>query len=439
MQARLVILSLDGLSADDCLTLSSLMPSWRKLTQSFDRQLLDAEVLSSAHAIWAEILTGSPWFKNGCSGYAKPTTSLNALAVTKETDLSMPSVLADTDDTTVSINFPLLMPKPHRIWLADGSLPINRLASPAKLLKEKPLSEYELKSVSSVALLQETITKVVTDILASELKRLECARHLFEREDWSQYLYRITAFDQLSHILGLNYLRANDLQCFSAIRNFINELDKFISTTCQAPQVDLAVVSAFSHVACRGLANLNVVLQAANFLDLEPSLSQDRSKSERVNAINPLINGPPPAALLRSMEGCLRTAETRAASPSAGCIYINRRELFKDGIVTAENYLPLRDQVMNYLQEKLTRTFGTGIKIAKKPESGDDKINGAADIVVQVDGVEFHNVYETYRTPAIPRTTHSPNGFALLPKGRSSEAALRPYELTHRLLPAENR
>src|SRR5262249_26692723 len=153
------------------------------------------------------------------------------LSVTSEKDLLKPAGLSaeDAPDAPiVVINVPLLRPTSGRIWLSDGSLSINKIVSPDELCREEPFAKYETRPFQDIVSNSVTMRKMVRRCLEVETTRLACAANLFSRGDWSGFLYRITLFDQLAHILGLNFLKVRDLATFEAIQQFVEQLDDFI-------------------------------------------------------------------------------------------------------------------------------------------------------------------------------------------------------------------
>src|SRR5437016_3308883 len=105
------------------------MPRFAAYLLDYQVHTLAGYLLPGAQPVWAEILTANPWFRNGCTAYARPTDSLNKLAIVTEKDLLGAAILLDdqfSDDLKVTVNLPLLLPRRDRIWLSDGSLPIHR-------------------------------------------------------------------------------------------------------------------------------------------------------------------------------------------------------------------------------------------------------------------------------------------------------------------------
>jgi hypothetical protein len=261
----------------------------------------------------------------------------------------------------------------------------------------------------------------VRQFLAFETRRLDCARLLYQRK-WSKFLYRISVFDHLSHLIGLNYLRARDLSVFAEIRKFLQRLDAFFEAVNGDDRVRLTLVSGYSHVGCRGMVNLDDLLAEGEFLVPESNPSPEDDMTRRQQAMSTLMGTPRLyPTLMASMEGRLKTSATVAASPVAGCIFINRKDAFKDGCVEQGAVADVCRRVSAYLRNRFSRVFGSGFELEVKP-AGSTDAGQVPELVVHIEGVEFHNMTGIgswgYN---VPRTTHSRSGFALLPKGLSAD------------------
>lgn len=431
-----MLLSLDGLSLDDADILQSSLSSLKYLSQKRPMQSLDAGILTCAQPIWAEILTGAPWYKNGCSGYAKPAGSLNKLSVVSEKDLLVPLALLKADRSeprtadrseprTVTINVPLLRPNVEgRTWLSDGSLPINKTVSPSELLSKPQFQAYSPRAYADVGRSIESPNQAAEKFLDHELKRLDLALELFKDTDWQRFVYRITVFDHLSHLLGLNFFKAHDLQSGGAIQNFLQRLDEAIWTFANFAEGQLLIISGYAHVACRGTINLNVLLEQAGFLSLQSNLKTDRNDTIRLDAMN-AIAGAPIASQLASMEGRLIAAETLAASPISGCVFINNAA-FEDGSVHERDHENTSVAVKRFLQDALSKRFGTGFAIDEQPKHQEFTFTQIPDFMIKIDGVEFKNMQESAAGRFdIPRTTHSSSGFVLLPGNSVSRKSVK--------------
>lgn len=421
------LIAFDGLSSRDLPALLKQLPRSRELLATLSQHLVMYS-LNSAQASWAELLTGANLFANGCAGYAYPILSLNTLSVFTETDLLAPARLVDpsSGSTAVVANVPIVLPRSRdRLWLADGSLPTNRLFSPAQLNEEVIFRQYLPRAYESHAgAARLPLAPLIARCIEIELQRLTCVISLFHRTGWSKFVYRLSFFDQLAHLLGLRFLEAEDLFSFGEIKKFLRELDEAIKHFSLQENLQMSFVSNYSHAPCVGTLNLNLVLAAGGFTELADAQTLSRANTQRMNVASAMWK--PTAHNLTTLEGCLDTSQTLAASPVSGCVYINKRTVFDDGIVDDDDYLTVRGDVISYLHKFLSPRYGQGYAIDVYPH----ELNStkAPDLIVKIDGVEFQNLSPSM-APITPLTTHIAKGFALLPERLESEAHISATQL----------
>ena len=414
--SRNFILSVDGLSPTEIGNLIRLLPKSRPLLELGLFAKLDSGVLTSATAIWAEILTGKPWHHNGCAGYSAPNDSLNNLKVINEDELSDPTswlLRGSEGELDVLINIPLVQPnKSTRIWLADGSLPTNLRVVPRSLFEAGPFRDYEPRPYADYATAFSSPSKNSSASIASEMKRIDCAVQLHRTAAWSQFIWRITLFDQLAHLAGLDILSAPDLSLFDELKLLMDHLDIALYEMLSEPGINWIVLSAFSHVPCGGKANINTLLKDGHFLRWLPA-TQAVNAGGRQEAVSAITKAPLAKHANVSMEACIDLKSTVAASPVSGCIWINRAERFKDGIVSDADYEIVYADVRDYLWTVLSRRFASVI-IEENPRRTAKERNLSPDFMVWVEGVEFHNLpCDGSQSAHLPRTTHNPSGFVL--------------------------
>jgi hypothetical protein len=427
------IVSVDGLSIADLRLLVNLLPKFKRLCKSFSQHELSGD-FDSAQPLWAEILTGKHWYENGCVGYARLVSSLNQLTHFNESDLLTSIALLDdaSNAKQVTINVPILRPRDNRTWLSDGSLPINQIVSPRSLLKREPFSEYSPRPFSALAYAPETDIQLVEKCLRIETTRLECAAALFADRGWSRFIYRLTIFDHLSHLLGINFLRATDLSEFKSIQKFLSLFDDVLENIGAQDKASLSLISAYSHVPCRGTLNLNNLLRKGGFF---PDENLMETGQERISVSTAFYGTVPTRHHLSSLEGRVKTSQTLACSPISGCVFINSRDKFEDGFVTDQNYKTVKRDLGKFLKNSLSQLFGHAYQLAENPT--DASKNALPEFVVKVDGVEFQNLQESLA--GTPRTTHSSKGFVLLPKGVSTSSKLKTVQVTDLLTRGDSR
>lgn len=419
-----LLISMDGLSLEDFQSLLSRFPKTAAQVKEGSTATLDAGLLTTPGAIWGEILTGEPFYKNGCAGYSSPAKSLNSTKIASEKDLKVPLNLLSRTGSQVVVNVPLLMPKaPHRTWLSDGSLPMPISLSPSSLASIEPFTQYRPRRFSSLSQMYQVTTIALEEIFAEERNRLECARALMKERDWEMGIFRLSVFDRLAHLIGIDYLTDFELGYTSVINEFLTVLDDWLEAILEATG-QVSILSAFSHRRCRALFNLNKLLSDGMFLEFENS---DLHSSHRVLAFAGM-DGADAASDSRPTEqmhhfhvktrNCHQSrfdpAKTIAASPAQSCIWINWKERFTDGIVEASEGTLIRQQLADFLEKELSSRF-EGFRIWSKDDlssGGSLTDSSSPDFLIFLPETEVHNSLDSsFSRYDLPRCTHHPEGF----------------------------
>jgi len=417
------LISFDGLSSADLVALFNLLPESKSFYESGDFHVLANRLLTQPQPIWAEILTGTPWYENGCSAYSRPTGSLNKLEVVTEKDLLTRAKLLDEKNGghVVSINLPLVKPKPPgRLWLSDGSLPMNRQVSPPSLLKDEPVKSYAARPYTDVG---EALVSPLASARSSmqvEKKRIECALYLLKNFPCQRFILRLTVFDSLSHLFGLNYLQTENLVVYKELVEFLACLDAAISEIIAAFGREVILLSGYSHQPCKSTVSLNSILEQAGLLQNTRQL--DEVQKQRVHAATSIWGFEPVSQILSSYEGQIDAKTSIAASSSYGCVYINRSDVFENGSVTPASYEEKRTAVRQVLQKTLLSRFGDSMLIEEAPPESMRIAAPIPEFILNINGVEFYNIRNANLGEFdVPRTTHSSSGFLVAPKGRLSK------------------
>ncbi|MFN8555510.1 MAG: hypothetical protein U0103_28935 [Candidatus Obscuribacterales bacterium] len=230
------------------------------------------------------------------------------------------------------------------------------------------------------------------------------------------FLYRVNVFDSLYHLFGLNYLRASDLSVADRIKQFLARLGSFLKLVSERTDLDLVILSAYSHIPCRGVININTALQSAGLLALDDNAQTNVTRRQRIQSANRVLVDSPSDSMLASMEGCLKSELTVAASPVKGAVFINAKSAFEDGSVSSDELQPTFERLKVFCLTWLERLFGKSYQFEENPNFASVKSKAPA-FVMYVEGVEFHNMMESkLRGYNIPRTMHVPGGFAILPE-----------------------
>jgi predicted AlkP superfamily phosphohydrolase/phosphomutase len=419
MNARFIVLSLDGLSFENLLLLTKFLPRSRHSIKQSIHHKLDSGVLSGAQSIWAEILTGVPWYLNGCAGYSNPGSSLNNLHVCSEERLLTPPLFQPYETSTARSlvgNMPLLVPRPEtRSWISNGSLPVAVSVSPSRLAQEIP-PKFRAQACLHIAYALNFPSDAAKAYIANESEKLSLLGRLSVSEIWQRCFWRISLFDTLAHLLGIDFLQETELAITPALLEFLGVLDEILAELYSAKDLDVFLISGFSHAREKKRLNLNTALKLAGLLEVGKANSKQRDALKREELAAHATGGAPTAQSLITSEGRILSEKSLAASPIAGAVFINSKERFEDGIVDASEHASVTakaiDAVKSYLSENGERVHT--IEANNIPLSS--RKGATPDFLVAVDGVEFHDVEEDYLgVDEHPLIVHAPCGFILTP------------------------
>jgi len=432
---RLLLLSIDGLSRENFEFLS------RRLVMScphlrFDELVeIDSSPFTSAHAIWAEILTGKSWYENGCVGHARPGASLKQLEIITEDHLSSPIRFEVEGELCIYINVPLIArSKSNRIWLAEGSSPSLLRVSPSKLQKEEPYAKYKPRPYAGLATALTAPSKSAQSCLDLERQRLACATQLLKTTNWRRCIFRLSAFDQLGHLLGPDYLKDPTLRIAQSLQKFVTDFDTTLSEILEMPDLDVFLLSSFSVIDCIAQVNINDLLIRGGFAQAR-STNDDEASTKLRNDASLAIAGMTIAAPKKRSSPSPSTTGARgtaAFSPVAGSVYMNARDRFSDGYVPSEKLARLSDRLKSYLAEETRARYGVDLQIASLPSEASEK-SLLPDFIVHADGCEFTDQpAPTFLSAGVPKGVHGCRGFmmpAAVAKTGQSLQALKPKDI----------
>jgi hypothetical protein len=433
---RLLLLSIDGLSRDNFQLLSQqLVLSNRHLR--FDQLVeIDSTPLTSAHAIWAEILTGKSWHENGCIGHARPRSSLKQLEVVTEDHLGSPIRFEVDNELCIYINVPLIArSKNNRIWLAEGSSPSLLRVSPAQLQKQAPYSAYKPRPYSGLATALTSPSKSAELCLALESQRLTCAMQLIESTNWRRCILRLSAFDQLGHLFGPDYLKETTLRIVPSLQKFVTDFDTALAQILKMPDIDVFLLSSFSVIHCIAQININELLIQGGFAQARPANDDDASTLRRSAAALAIAGANIPAAKEGSSPSPSSAASSRgnaAYSPVSGSVYMNAKDRFSDGYVPPEKLARLSDRLKSYLADETRCRYGVDLQMVNLPSVASASL-ALPDFIIHAEGCEFTDQpAATFLSHGVPKGVHGCRGFvmpAAVAKSGKSLQEIKPKDL----------
>lgn len=413
MKEKLSVICLDGMSAEQFEFSLQFMPGLAHTLEKPCLSELDSLPFNDPHPIWAEVLTGESWYRNGCTGYAIPMQSLSNLKICTEHDLLTPVRLLPEPEKGrqhVVINVPLLEPqKNQRVWFANASSPAVVNVSPCSVKTEaSPYSEYRPRPVSSMGAAMSDTENSLTRLLAAETNKLECAKSACRDFNWQHLIYRASIFDQLAHLLGPHFMKERNLKVWPSLLTFLTNLDVMICEVI-AHSDRYLIFSGFSHGACHELFSLNDLFSRANMLSRTAPRLDNLLRLQASSAARP---GDESSRPLVSDFRSVLSSRTICASPTKGVIYINSTDRFVDGIVVADNLAQQIERTLALLNTGLAK-FGGAASI----HSNLQEPNGP-QFLVAIPNVELVDSLEHLRSDGtLPHSTHLARGFIHSPGG----------------------
>lgn len=404
---RKAIVCFDGLTRTQFSQILTSMPAMRSLIEKGAIAELDSSPFSDAHPIWAEVLTGEPWYRNGCTGFATPSGSLNWLQIFEERNLKTPVQLIEKNAMSKSIvvNVPLLSPHDdERIWLSDGSTPSVKNVSPQSLSRDTPLRDYVPHPFSSMGAALADSKKAVLQFIESEKNRLFCAHKLTKEQTWHQFIYRASVFDALAHLLGPYFIGNEKLSVTSHLNELLQTLDQTLTPILVQCEQAL-VVSTFSHVQCYGCFSFDDALASSRLLRREIAKSRlEEERTQAVAAMHGVANEPQNIPVTVRSEYIPRF--TLCASPVRGSIYLNTVDKFVDGG-------KIDGETMRWEEERVAKFFAdctAQYKTAQLIKNPSPDLGGP-NFVFHIEGIDLVDTTSQQPDHSYPLSTHSSRGF----------------------------
>lgn len=404
MSTRLLLLSIDGVSKLQFDAIAALSDGGAML-RDLNCIEINSQPFQSAQPIWAEVLTGAPWFDNGCCGYVRPSNTLARSVVMSESQLAVPVNLLGDARTALAVNVPLLEPH-NRLWLADGSLPTAINYSPRAELQGYMDGNYKPRPYSSLAKALTDKLDSAREVVEADLHRLSVTTRILKNEDVQQAIVRLSSFDQLQHLCGDDCFSEEGLIVRPMIERLVAELDRFL-TMLRHTGWRIFVTSLFSHHKCRSRFSLNALLMKLKLLTMA-----DPASSSRAAAFAAVSGSKPSRAALSQASGSLAPAATTAASPTAGAVYLNLQSIFGDGTIGDTDTEQATARVRQLVEERLDFYFGGRAAVFEKPDRS--RCTNAPQFMVYVPHVELTDATEyILNNRDKPATCHNPQGFLL--------------------------
>lgn len=371
---------------------------------ALDLITIDAKPHLSAQGAWAELLTGRPWYENGCSGFSsfQPKGSELSSEDTLNRQFSL------IREPAIVINLPLVKPGANRYWLGDGSLPLS-YNNIDNTLVEQFLENYKPRRYISTKLVNGNSTKRILDLLDTELTRLALAEHLLKNTIWQTAFIRLNMFDTIQHAAGINFWQNQEFAWSEELQKGLKGIGQHIKNMINAaPNTTLCLISAYSHDKCLGRINLNEILHRGKFCRFDESF--EPTSKRRLATAQMLQPDKKRAPLYMVARTNIPLFEhSRVFSPVSGALYSNKQNFLSPGKQDLELAIAF---ISNYLGSHIE----TPLEVFANPgqANGNDR---TANCMLYLKGYDF------YCTPGPtidlidkPDSCHTALGFvAILP------------------------
>ncbi|MBY0359199.1 MAG: alkaline phosphatase family protein [Candidatus Obscuribacterales bacterium] len=413
-----LLVCLDGLSWAGYFQQSQLEPNLSKLLSGRKSVTVRGSHFQSPQAIWAELLTGESWTKNGVYGYGVVTDSLSNVQIASEKNLLVQTNLdsLSPEAATLIANVPLLLPSGKRIWLSDGSMPLAMRYFPPNL----EISAYRPRPFfSSVNILSAADLEC---FLEHELARVAISLDILRKHSCRLAILRITTFDCMFHAFGNEFCSPSFRYC-SSWRRFLTKLSALLSSLEQlVGSSNTFIFSTYAHVPCERVLDLNQLLARNGFLNREGNRAVKGSRTQALHAVNP-------EAFRNAGANLYAVDAGQACSPVEGTIMLNSKSRFLNGVVDDSAKAHILSEIEKMLAAEELPT------VIHRSENTAPSYRGP-ELVVSGRGLAFSAREQgDFREDWTPRTVHYGEGFLLASHERLEQ--LPPYlrlKSLHRLL-----
>ena len=414
---KVLVIGLDGMSPELLKLLIkrgvfSNIGSLRK--QGVYADLISAYPPVTAPA-WVSFATGANPGKHGIFAFALPQKTLLDIKSVTSQDLKLKTfyeLLYEQGKKNILINLPVSWPP----LTSDATLTSlltrsEELVYPAELKDEFPiLKKYRIVPSKS----PEDGQDYINEIRKLEKDRFECAKALI-KSNWDFFFTLFSGTDWLSHYA---YDRLISDSASEQLLDFFREIDDYVGELCNmvGDDTDVLIISDHGFRVAHKQFNINEWLaqkgylsksgkrivreQSHAFVEVQQKMKQDRrfGLPEIVWVLKVPVLSKIAVGFYKIIKKLLPFGmefqlgigpETRAYSPTPESygIYINRKDVFEDGIVSGAEYESLRDEIVEKL---LCETDpGNGEKVFLNVWKKEDIYQGsqladAPDIVVSL-------------------------------------------------------
>ncbi len=390
---KFAIIALDGLGLQELDRLAEFSTFLAGIRRNYVFAQTESNILSNTATGWATLLTALDWPDHTCSGFAKPVRSLLNLQVVDERQLPQKSLrlLGQTASReTMLINIPLVLPG-DRIWLSDGTVPVQTRFSPELLSKKHP----EINSYQPCGWLNcnKPPVELLREAISTEILRLQLAADLTQSQRPALSVVRAAIFDVAGHLIGPQFYSRKFQVELSSIGHALDAL----AHALKCADMIVLMISSYSFENCLQVVNLNHLLAGGGFCRMSP-----HSRTARMIALEGLGN--------RHARWTIVPSKSSAYSPTHGTVYLNRKSRYDDGTVCESQSSSLAETILNYLTTVCEQRYGLDFSGKTYPQSD------LPDVAFRLRGADYtcSDNADPFDRPA---GVHCPRGFLAFPPG----------------------
>ncbi len=369
---RVLVIGLDGtpLSFVKAKMAEGELPSFKKL---FDKGSLVE--INSTHPFvscvaWSTYMTGKNAAKHNIFGFIdrKPGTySIYIPNGSNMTSKTLWEILSDRGKNVLVMNVPVTFP-PRRVkgYLVSGFLAprIEGATYPESLAQKLKAGGYEIDIDPWRA--RENLDNLYPDLMKAFKARVDAFMKLYREKKWDFAQLHVMETDRLYHFMW-GHMEDGHPKYAGEFMNVIKAIDEFLGMIDKEVDDDVTVLVMSDH----GFCNLKKEIYLNRFLEEAGYLSYKAEGAKSLGDVDP--------------------ARTKVFCMDPGRFYINLQGREAEGIVSREEYEPLREKLCADL-EGLTDEEGN--RVIKDVLTKDEIYSGphfeiAPDVVINpVDGYD---------------------------------------------------
>lgn len=350
---------------------------------------LESTIPAMTAPSWATFATGKHPGKHGIFDFMLPTDSLATMKFATSRDLRDTTIyesLMDAGITPILVNLPVTWP-PKR----DDIITITSLLTqgdqwiyPASLKDEfPPFANYRLTPNESLRL-KERRQEYIDDLLQHLEEQMTCVRWLFEHKPWDFFFYLFSHTDWVSHLAYTALEEQHDESAAAVFKKVDEHIGWFLAHL--PDDTNLVIVSDHGFKSYKKIFYFNKWLEQQGYLATNTNAEQFHGAATRRAKETDRVRGDRKSVdlgsgvfrLLAKMPPVERAAKwtyhhiikpyvpvnlkvnvgidfgrTKVCFPKGSYItnaYINKDWVYTDGTVSREEYLPLRNEVVEKMR-----------------------------------------------------------------------------------------